>query len=374
MASVAGRFPAAIGWPGGRRGIGMAVAEAHAEAAATRDDLAARLAVHPRIRLAHLPTPLDPCPRLAEAIGVRALYIKRDDLTGLAFGGNKTRHLEFTFAEILKSGADTVVAGAYTQSNWCRQITAAARKNGLAVSLVLIHGVKGPRVQGNLLLDRLMGADVTVVDIDSMEKIQPLLDEKARALGGGRPQAFRDRPLRPGSAGARCARLRRHGDRAGCPVRGGGDRPHPGLHLRRQQHPGRPRHRPARAGPPGARGVDQPDPLGGAPRARHRAGGHGDGARARPQSRDRSLPTSLQTRITSARTTACSRRRRARPSGSWPETEGIILDPVYSGKAMAGLIDHVRRGKVGADETVVFVHTGGMPALFAYAEDLIDDG
>ena len=122
----------------------MTVAEERAEAALTRDDLDARLAVHPRIRLAHLPTPLDPCPRLAEAIGVRGLYIKRDDLTGLAFGGNKTRHLEFTFAQILQSGADTVVAGAYTQSNWCRQITAAACKQGLAVSLVLIHGVKGP--------------------------------------------------------------------------------------------------------------------------------------------------------------------------------------------------------------------------------------
>ena len=160
----------------------MAVAAERAGGALTRDDLVARLNAHPRMPLAHLPTPLDPCPRLAEAIGVRALYIKRDDLTGLAFGGNKTRHLEFTFAEILQSGADTVVAGAYTQSNWCRQITAAACKHGLGVSLVLIHGVKGPRVQGNLLLDRLMGADVTVVDIDSMEKIQPLLDEKARAL------------------------------------------------------------------------------------------------------------------------------------------------------------------------------------------------
>ena len=92
----------------------MAVAAERTEAAVTRDDLAARLAAHPRIRLAHLPTPLDPCPRLADAIGVPALYIKRDDLTGLAFGGNKTRHLEFTFAEILQSGADTVVAGAYT--------------------------------------------------------------------------------------------------------------------------------------------------------------------------------------------------------------------------------------------------------------------
>ena len=143
------------------------------------------------MRLAHLPTPLEHCPRLGAALGGVDVWIKRDDLTGLAFGGNKTRQLEFLFADILAQGADTVVAGAYTQSNWCRQITGAAKKLGLEVALVLLHGEKGPALQGNLLLDRLMGAEVTVVDLDSMERLTPLLEAKGRGAGARRAQALR---------------------------------------------------------------------------------------------------------------------------------------------------------------------------------------
>ena len=128
----------------------------------TRDDLEARVNAVPRVKLAHLPTPLEHCRRLSESLGGPDIYVKRDDLTGLAFGGNKTRQLEFLFADIASKEADIVVAGAYTQSNWCRQITAAASKLGLDVALVLIHGEKGPARQGNLLLDDLMGADITV--------------------------------------------------------------------------------------------------------------------------------------------------------------------------------------------------------------------
>ena len=109
----------------------------------TRDALKARIDAHPRVALAHLPTPLDFCPRFSEALGGPEIYIKRDDMTGLAFGGNKTRQIEFLFAEMLARGVDTVVAGAYTQSNWCRQITAAACKLGIKVSLTLLHGEKG---------------------------------------------------------------------------------------------------------------------------------------------------------------------------------------------------------------------------------------
>ena len=107
-------------------------------------------------------------------------------MTGLCFGGNKTRQLEFVFAEMLRQGCDMLVAGAYSQSNWCRQMTAAARKLGLDIALVLMHGEKGPVLQGNFLLYKLMGADVRVVDIASMELLQPLLDaraEEARAAG-----------------------------------------------------------------------------------------------------------------------------------------------------------------------------------------------
>ena len=150
----------------------------------SRAALQARIDALPRVPLAHLPTPLDHCQRLGEALGGVDVWIKRDDLTGLAFGGNKTRQLEFLFADILARGSDTVVAGAYTQSNWCRQITGAARKLGLEVALVLLHGEKGPALQGNLLLDRLMGADVTVVDLDSMERLTPLLGPKAEGSSG----------------------------------------------------------------------------------------------------------------------------------------------------------------------------------------------
>src|SRR5215472_1556744 len=152
-----------------------------------RAALRERIAPMPRIRLAFLPTPLEHCPRLTKALGGPEIYVKRDDLTGLAFGGNKTRQLEFLFAQILKEKPDSVIAGAYTQSNWCRQITATAAKLGIKAHLVLIHGVKGPAPQGNLLLDRLMGAEVKVVELDDMHDLRPLLEaEAARLRAAGR--------------------------------------------------------------------------------------------------------------------------------------------------------------------------------------------
>src|SRR5262245_26506199 len=155
----------------------------------TIDALADRLTQIPRFPLAHLPTPLEFCPRFSKALGDINVLVKRDDLTGLAFGGNKTRQLEFIFGEVLRSGADIVVAGAYTQSNWCRQITAAARKFGLDVSLVLAHGVKGPMLQGNLLLDRIMGAEVTILNVLD-EELQPYLEAKANELRAQGRKAF----------------------------------------------------------------------------------------------------------------------------------------------------------------------------------------
>ena len=349
----------------------MALAQARAEAPATRAGLTARIEALPRVRLAHLPTPLDSCPRLAEALGVRALHVKRDDLTGLAFGGNKTRHLEFVFAEILKSGADTVVAGAYTQSNWCRQITAAARKLGLEVSLVLIHGVKGPAVQGNLLLDRLMGAEVTVVDLDTMEKIQPLLDEKARALeaAGRRPfviapfaldqqvlaaigyvntaieldAQFDEAAIDPSYVFICGANITPAGLIVG--LRALGRRAKVAaispIHWEEDRASDITRIAAAVIRKLGLNVVIGPDDF----VADERYVGE-DYGKVSPECR------------AALRLVA--------------ETEGLFLDPVYSGKAMAGLIDQVRRGTIGPDETVVFVHTGGTPAIFAYADDLID--
>src|ERR1700677_3911068 len=124
--------------------------------------IAARL---PRLNLAHLPTPLDEAPRFAERIGVGRVMIKRDDCTGMLFGGNKTRHNEFLLAEALRQNADMLVWGAGIQSNNCRQTAAACAKLGLECHLYLTRTTHDDDVQGNLLLDYLMGAHVHIVDL-----------------------------------------------------------------------------------------------------------------------------------------------------------------------------------------------------------------
>ena len=169
--------------------------ETYPETTLTREALAARVATIPRVPLACTPTPLQRCARLGEAIGGVDLLVKRDDLTGLAFGGNKTRQLEFLFADILSRDVDVVVAGAYTQSNWCRQISAAACRLGLEASLVLMHGEKGPARQGNLLLDEILGAEVEMVDVTDIHDLVPYLERKCRGarreVGAGRTWSIR---------------------------------------------------------------------------------------------------------------------------------------------------------------------------------------
>src|SRR5262245_38769434 len=96
----------------------------------------------PRIRLANLPTPLEKCERLTQVLDGPEIWIKRDDQTGLAFGGNKTRQIEFLLGQALGQGATDIVSGAGSQSNFCRQLTAACAKSGLSVHLVLMRGIK----------------------------------------------------------------------------------------------------------------------------------------------------------------------------------------------------------------------------------------
>ncbi|MDH5617200.1 MAG: pyridoxal-phosphate dependent enzyme, partial [Gammaproteobacteria bacterium] len=118
----------------------------------------------PRIRLAHLPTPLEFLPRLTEALGGPEIWVKRDDCTGLATGGNKTRKLEFSMGEALERGADTIITVGAVQSNHVRQTAAAACKLGLKCEVLLEHRVSEPselyRTSGNVLLDRIFGANL----------------------------------------------------------------------------------------------------------------------------------------------------------------------------------------------------------------------
>lgn len=350
----------------------MTVAENLTEARFTADDLLARIATVDRIPLAHLPTPLDHCPRFTAALGGPQVWLKRDDLTGLAFGGNKTRQLEFLFADVMARGADTIVAGAYTQSNWCRQMTAAACKLDLKVSLTLLHGQKGGVLQGNLLLDHLMGAEVEIVDEDDIQNLGPRLAEKAEILAaaGARPYVVApfDLPMLSLSAvgyvnaavelDAQCASA---GIDPTHVYTSGANMTPAGLALG------------LKALRPAARVVnvapiswDEERAVDIARIARGCADRLGLDLALAPEDIDNHdgyigpgygivTPESREALRLLAR------------------TEGVFLDPVYSSKAMAGLIDHIRTGRLTRDDTVVFLHTGGTPALFAYAHDLLED-
>ena len=338
----------------------------------TREDLRARIDAIARVKLAHLPTPLEHCPRLSAAIGGPEIYVKRDDLTGLAFGGNKTRQLEFLFADIQAQGADTIVVGAYTQSNWCRQITAAACKRGLQVALVLLHGEKGPRRQGNLLLDHVMGADVTITEITDLQKLPPLLEKRAAALAaeGRKPYLINPFDLDMlarstlGYVNAAIeldAQLEAAGvDPAYVYVCGANMTP-AGLNLGLRALGRRAK-------------VVAITPI------------EWDEDRATDIARIASAAAKLLDLdlAFSADDIVCDsgyigeRYGVVTPEGRAAfrlaaRTEGLILDPVYTSKALAGLIDHIRSGRIAKDEPVVFVHTGGNPAVFAYAEDLLGE-
>src|SRR5215831_15112237 len=128
-----------------------------------RRPLSDRLAVFPRLGLAHLPTPLEPMKRLTAHLGGPRLWVKREDATGLGFGGNKLRKLDYVLHEAIASGADTLVSGGVVQSNSQRQVAAAAAKLGLSCHLAVYHGRLAPPGDdygktGNALLNRLFGA------------------------------------------------------------------------------------------------------------------------------------------------------------------------------------------------------------------------
>src|SRR3984893_7620070 len=130
----------------------------------TVDDLRRIASRLPRVSLAHLPTPLEEMPRFAKRLEGPRIFIKRDDCTGMLFGGNKTRHNEFLLAEAMKQKADVLGWGAGVQSNNCRQTAAACNKLGLECHLYLTRAAHNDDIQGNLLLDHLMGAQVEIID------------------------------------------------------------------------------------------------------------------------------------------------------------------------------------------------------------------
>jgi len=331
------------------------------------NDLLRRL---PRVGLAHLPTPLEFLPRFSTALGGPRLWIKRDDCTGLAFGGNKARHNELIIADALEQGADTVVWGAGVQSNNCRQTAAACAKVGLACHLVLGRGkpADGPDpVQGNLLLDHLVGASIEIVDEAEGPAVDGKITAAAERLRGQGCKVYEREPkiVKPLAALSYVAAITelleqtsRH------------DFTPDGLYL-------------CSAGSTGA-GVS----LATAALGLRLAVQHitpivwpWDTRAVMTQiANDAAERLEIETRLDASDMQVSEEyvgEGYGIPTPGCLEaiellarTEGILLDPSYSGKSMAGLIDHIRQGRFTPDQNVVFIHTGGTPALFAYNEQL----
>jgi len=319
----------------------------------------------PRVRLGHLPTPLEELPRLSQALAGPRLWMKRDDQTGLAGGGNKTRKLEFSVGEALRQGADTLVTLGAVQSNHARQTAAAAAACGLRCVLVL-KGHPPPATTGNLLLDHLLGARVVFAGERTRDEVA--LEVVAGERAAGRrpfliPVGASDELGAPGYVAAmeelvaQCREQRVEFDRIVFASSSFGTQA--GMCV-------------------GARALGLRAQL---------AAVAIDSSAAELQAEVARLARATQRRLGLAEAYEPGEvvGHDAYLGGGYavlgePEkeairltarTQGVLLDPVYTGRAMAGLFDLVRRGEFGREETVLFWHTGGSAALYAYAGELL---
>lgn len=324
------------------------------------------LARFPRVFLAHLPTPLERLDRLTKELGGPEIWIKRDDCTGLSTGGNKTRKLEFLMAEALAEGADTIITQGATQSNHARQTAAFAAKLGLACHILLEDrtGSNDPNynTNGNVLLDHLHGATTSKraggMDMAAeMELVAQRLRNEGRKVyiipgGGSNPT---------GALGyVNCAfeLVSQANDR--------------GLVID---------HIVTATGSAGTQGglitglkaINAGIPL------------LGIGVRAPREKQEESV---FNLAVRTAEKLGCPsvvargdvvadssyvgagygipREDTLEAIRLFAQLEGILLDPVYSGKGAAGLIDYIRKGRFTKGQRVVFLHTGGSAALFGY--------
>ena len=327
----------------------------------------------PRVSLAHLPTPLEHLPRLSEHLGGPHIYVKRDDCTGLATGGNKTRKLEFSMAAALQQGADTIVTVGAVQSNHVRQTAAAACKLGLRCEVLLEHRIDEPSDDylnsGNVLLDRIYGANIREypdgTDFDAA--MQTVADDVNTA--GGKAYII------PGGASNHIGAL----GYVNCAIELLNQANDSGLVID---------HIVTATGSAGTQGglvvglkaMNANIPL------------LGIGVNA-PQDKQEQKVFDLACE-TADYIGAPGVVERADvvancdyvgdgygiPTEAMNEAvvllarlEGLLFDPVYSGKALAGLIDLVRKGHFDAANNIIFLHTGGSAALFAYASQLKTD-
>lgn len=331
-------------------------------------ELSAKLSAFPRVSLGHLPTPLEPMDRLSEHLGGPRLWIKRDDCTGLSSGGNKTRKLEYLMADALKQNATCVITQGATQSNHARQTAAAAAKLKMGCHILLEDrtGYNDPQYNfnGNVLMDRLHGASVSKrpggADMNAeMEALAETLRRKGETPyiipGGG------SNPI--GALGyVNC--VRELAEQAS----------EQGLRIDALVHA------------TGSSGT-QAGLVVGLAAIQSEISLLGIGVRA-PKEKQEQLVFDLAVKtaayldpdLTIERESVRANcdyvgRGYGLPTEGMSEAvkllasiEGILFDPVYSGKGMDGLIDLVKKGHFADCENVVFLHTGGSAALFGYPD------
>lgn len=322
----------------------------------------------PRFPLAQLPTPLESLPRLSRELGGPELLIKRDDQTGLAFGGNKTRKLEFLVGQALEQGADTLVTLGAAQSNHCRQTAAAAAKAGLKCELIL-NG-KNPDVSnGNLLLNELLGASCHWIERSQRPVKLRELPEQLRAQGRKSYVIPVGGSNGVGATGYVVAmlelmeQLRARQQCADHIVFGsssGGTQAGILLGARVAGFTGKLY----------GLSIDKNDPeheeyeIEVAQIANECAHYIGSGVRLTKDD-----VTVVFGYMGEGYGVVGDLERGA--IRMMARCEGIILDPVYAGRAFGALVDLIRKGVFKKGETVLFWHTGGTPALFAYARELM---
>ncbi len=335
-----------------------------------------RLDALPRVALGHAPTPIEAMPNLSAETGAAVLYVKRDDCTGLALGGNKVRQLEFYLGEARDAEADTVLITGAVQSNFVRLAAAGARRLGMDCHIQLEERVpkRDPvyRSSGNVLLDRILGATLHAYPQGEDEAgADRRLHEIAGELEGRgrRPYVIHLAPGHPplGALGYVVAARETLAQIEGLDlaldeivVPSGSGNTHAGLLF-------------------GLRALGSPIPVTGICVRRPEAA-----QRERIAARCREIADLLEVASPVAesdivlreehlapgygRLNAATRRAVERAA----RTEALLLDPVYSGKTMAGFLD--RAAAAGPGRSLLFLHTGGAPAIFAYGDSLTEPG